>query len=641
MTWKPQNSGPVAKCVFALAMAGASITAWGQVPATPSNTMEQSPAPPSPPKPSKRQIAAANAAYIAGARLMDRHDLAGALTEFQKAATLDPTNQDYTLAADLIRENRVTELVQQAARARSTGDAKKAKSLLAEAAALDPQNNIVRQHLEGIHSLQHEFNPVIEPTRQQGPAIAGAISLVPNMAQLDFHVRGEAREVIRQVVSAYGIKPSFDDSVQQSNLRVDLEKVPYQQASQIVLQMAHTFAVPIDSQTILVAKDTPENRQRLEHQLQETIYVPALTPEQMSELKTVMTNVFDIKQASIQNSSGTLVVRAPEDTLSAVNLTLSDLLDGNAEVLLDVNLYSVDRSRTVGVGTQLPQQIGMYSVAGEAQSIVSSNQSLVNEAISEGLVPANASNIEIALALVASGLVQNTLVSSTVGLFGGGLTEMGLTATPNVSFELSLSSSDTRELDNLQLRVGDRQAGVFRSGTKYPIQTGSYSSGLSGTAAQLAGVTINGVSASSLLSQTSSVTIPQIQYQDLGLTLKATPTVQKSGRVALHLELKIDDLTGTTLNNMPIIGTRQFTSDITVNDGETTLLASSLTKQESSAIAGMPGLGELPGFQALTSQKTNTTDTNEIVLLITPHVVRHRSSAIAGPRIALNMPPLD
>jgi general secretion pathway protein D len=75
---------------------------------------------------------------------------------------------------------------------------------------------------------------------------------------------------------------------------------------------------------------------------------------------------------------------------------------------------------------------------------------------------------------------------------------------------------------------------------------------------------------------------------------------------------------------------------VTVADGETALLFSTLTRSESAAISGYPGLGELPGFQTATADTTKATDTSEIVLLITPHVVRRRSSNIAGPRISFN-----
>jgi general secretion pathway protein D len=106
----------------------------------------------------------------------------------------------------------------------------------------------------------------------------------------------------------------------------------------------------------------------------------------------------------------------------------------------------------------------------------------------------------------------------------------------------------------------------------------------------------------------------------------------------LKIDLKIEALTGGSLSNIPILNNQQFVSDVTVADGDTALMVSSLSKSESASISGLPGLGELPGFQSATADKTTMTDSSNLVLLITPHVTRRRSNLTAGPRIAINLP---
>ncbi len=595
-----------------------------------------------PPAPTKRETQEAEDAYLAGVRQLDRGNLAGAEKQFLKAAGIIPTKAEYIQAATLAHEHRVTELVQNAGRARMLGHPEKADSLLAEARQLDPQNSIVSQHTDAVEA-RSTFRPEIEAaaTDPQDPfvgqisRIAGPITLSPSASQQEFHLRADTQQVLRQVFSQYGIRAAFDDSVERQNLRLDLDAVTYAQASSIVLSMAHAFAIPLDSQTVLIAKDTSENRQKFERQLQETIYIPGFTSSQMKELGTVVQSVFDVRKASVLSDGGKIIVRAPEDTLTAINMTLADLVDGGAEVVLDINLYTVDRTQQRNVGVQLPQQLGVYNAESAANQIVTSNQSLVDQAIAQGLVPADANNITIALALISSGLVQSSLLANTIGFFGGGLTTSGVTTNTATTFNLALSSSDTRALNTIKLRLGDRETGTFRSGTRYPIITSTYTSGIPGNSASLAGVTVNGVSAQDLINQAStSVTIPQIQFEDLGLTLKATPTVQKSGKVSMQLDLKIEALAGGVINSIPILTNRQYVSMVTVKDGESALLASSLSRTELGAISGLPGLGELPGFQTATSNKVSELDTSELVLQITPHVVRHRSDNTAGPRIA-------
>jgi type II secretory pathway component GspD/PulD (secretin) len=587
---------------------------------------------------SKHQAQAADNAYLVGARLLTKEDLPGAEIQFNKAVKLNPANRDYALALALTHQRHVTQLVQQAGKARLLGQPEKAEALLAEAALLDPNNSSVIQHLPQAASASL-FHPEIEPWIHDAPRIAGPITLNPSTKKQDFHLHTDQQTVLRTVFTTYGIRTVFDDSVERKNMRFDLEDAAYQQAVPILLNMTNLFAVPLDANSVLVAKDTPENRERLERLLQETISIPGMTNQEMDELGNVVRNVFDVKQLTVEKSSGSLVLRAPADTLNYINLTLADLIDGGSEVTMELKLYMVDRTNQRNIGAQLPQQVGIYSVASEAQNLVSSNQSLVNQAIAQGLIPANASNITIALALIASGLVQSTLLSSTIGVFGGGITQTGVTTNQNPAFNLALTSSNTRALDDIQLRVSDRQAATFLVGERYPITTATYSNGLTGQqTAGLSNVSVNGVSASSLLnSASSSITIPQIQYEDLGLTLKATPFVQRSGAIKMHIELKIESLTGDSLDGIPVLNNQQFTSDITVDDGETAMMASSLNKSETNAINGLPGLGALPGFQSALSDTTGSTSSSSLILLVTPHVTRRRPNLSTGPRIAVNL----
>ena len=95
----------------------------------------------------------------------------------------------------------------------------------------------------------------------------------------------------------------------------------------------------------------------------------------------------------------------------------------------------------------------------------------------------------------------------------------------------------------------------------------------------------------------TSATIPQVTYEDLGVTLKATPIIRRSGRIKLTLDLKIESLAGGTSDGNPILNSRQFASDLTVQDGDSALMVSNVSEAETAAFTGIPGLSELPGFQ--------------------------------------------
>ncbi len=614
------------------------------------SAQQQEPAAPAAPKIKVSDRERAEQAYLSGARMLDRQDLAGAQAEFERATKLDPTHRDYGLAFALTREHRIGDLVERAARARMTNHPDQAETLLAEARLIDPTNERVLEHTAataaaaGTGTVPLQTASTAKTSFRLNPQVlyAAPIEIAPDPARHSLHLRGDARQAIEQAATTFGIHATLDDSVAAEPLpplRFDLDETTYAEAMPPLLKMAHLFGVAVEPKTLLVARDTQENRARLERQVEETIYVPGSTPEQLNELTNIVKNVFDVKQIVIGQSSGTLVVRAPRPTLSVLNETLKDLIDGAAEVLLEVKLISVDRARTVNTGTQTPTSAGAFSVAGEAQSIVSANQSLVSALISSGgYVPtgnAQTDTIYEALYLVLSGAVQDAKVSGLIATAGHGLSLTGIYLGSGATVNLSLNSSDTRALDDISVRVADRQTSTLRVGQRYPITTATYSSGVSSaTSAALSGVTVNGVSASSLLNQFlgsgANQTIPQIQYEDLGITLKTTPTVLRSGLIDMKIDMKIEALTGLSANNIPVLTSRVFQSDLTVADGTSAVMISELSRTESASISGLPGLADLPGFQQTAADKLRDVASSDLVLLVTPHLIRHRAGLYAS-----------
>jgi type II secretory pathway component GspD/PulD (secretin) len=622
------------------------------------------------PSAGKRQQREAEAAYLAGAKKLEHGDLDAAEREFVRALNLDPQNSSYAIAISVTREHRLTDLVQQATKARQDGDQARAETLLAQARAIDPKDPLVLEHVEPVtggnnmRAMQSaapepgdkragaaasspadravmiaNAEAAATPWRIEAPVLAGPIELEPSNEVKSFALRGASSDVLREVASAYGIAAIIDDSVLNRNVRFDLENVTYAQAMRVLLSMTHAFAVPVDSTTLLIADDDPAkvHRQQMERQLQETIEMPGAPNDRLNELANIVRTVFGVKQATVQTGLGTIVVRAPEDVLTPLNQVLAGLMDASSEITFEVKLYEVDNTRSTNIGAALPTQFSAFNVDAEAENIVSSNQSLVQQAIAQGLIPANASNLTIALDLIASGLVQSSLASSLIGTIGGGALRTGISGSTNTTFNLALNSSEVRTIDDIQMRVGDRQEATFREGTKYPIVSSSYSSGgvSPGVASALKGVNIPGVNIPGLLSQFaggSGATIPQVTYEDLGITLTATPAILRAGRINLKLNMKIEALAGGTVNGNPILANRQFTSDITLEEGESAMLVSSVSKTETAALTGMPGLSELPGFQAPT-QGTTEKDTSQLVVVVTPHVVRRASNQLFGPRV--------
>ena len=569
--------------------------------------------------------------FLQASKLFEKEQFEQALEDYQQAAALDPANSNYTLAAELARSHAVTALIQTAARDRIRGDALGERAALSRALELDPRNIQVTEHLHelGDDALRGQTSPLYaENSSATGPPI----DLAPQDTPHSFHLRVDKRQAIQQVFKAYGLEATVDDSVRPGVIRVDVDDATFAQAMRIVGLLTNSFYVPLDAHRALVARDTPENHTQFERQVVETIYLPGLTSTELTDVSTLAKNVFDVKQAAPDVSAGTLTLRAPERTLDAFNATIRDLIDGRNQVLLEVRLIQIAHTSDRNTGIQPPQTMTAFNVYAEEQSILNANQALVQQIISSGLA-APGDTLAILGILLASGQVSSSIFSNGIALFGGGLTQSALSPGP-ASVNFNLNSSDSRELELMQLRLQDGEAGTIKSGTRYPIQTSSFSS-LSGSVPSIPGLTGVGSSSalSSLLSSLSAVpNVPQVQYQDLGLTLKATPGVMRNDDVALNIDLKIDALAGSSINGNPILDNRAYSGVVTLKKGEGVVVVSQLSKSQSRAISGVPGLSEIPGLNNITDidrQKNYST----LLIIMTPHVIRGTQAAGHTPMI--------
>lgn len=607
---------------------------------------------------SARQAREADDAYLEGAKQLAHKDLAAAQRSFERAVQLNPGDRDYTLALLVTREDHVTELVHQAAQARLSGDIARADALLVQARALDPNNPVVAQHFQSglitapsasvqAHNLQLEaqaptFDPAKFPAQDIASTLAGPIEFDPTPGAKSFHLRGDVQTVVRSVYGAFGIQVTFDPSVTSgAQLKLDLDDVDFAGAARILTDMAHVFAVPVQPKAALVAQDTQEERDQLMPQVEETIYLPGVSSEEMSELANLARTVFDVRQVTASAPGGDMLLRGDEKTLQLVNTTFAEVLDGGSDVLFDIDLYEIDKTHINNIGATLPSSAGIFSIAAEAQQLVTANQTLINQAIAAGALKLTGTPLQNLITevgfLIASGTVSAAQYTNLLGIFGGGLTYAGLYLGSSSTFNLLLSSTDVRTLDAVQLRASSGQDAIFKAGSRYPIVTATYSSGVSSTlASSLSGLNINGTSVGSLLSQylgATSVNVPQFQYEDLGINLKLTPHVLHGSDVFLKLDMKIEALGGSSIDNIPILNNRALTSSITVPAGQTAMLATLVNTNEISSIDGLPGLSELPGFVG--TDKDIEHDSDELLITITPHIVRPAALRIASRRLAM------
>ena len=572
-------------------------------------------------QPSGSERRRASKLFMTGAKLYEQGKFDEALRDYLKAAELDPANPNYSMAVEIARSHAVAALVQAAAKARTQGDPAGSRTALIRAFQMDPHDPQLAQHL-GELGDNPQANDLQAQRERASSGLGEMETLLYEKGTHSFHLHASQRTVIQDVFKAYGVQVALDESIRGQSIRFDVDDANFLEATHALSMATKSFFEPIDAHRAVVALDTRDYRTQYTRNGVETVYLSGLTPTEMTDVGNLARNVFEVSQMAVDATAGTLTVRAPQSQLNAFNLTLQSLMDGRSQILLDVKLIQIAHNSTLNTGVTPPQQVTAFNVYAEEQSILNANQALVQQIISSGLA-APGDTLAILAILLASGQVSSSLLQNGVILFGGGLTLSGITPQPFTA-NLNLNSSDSRELDQFQMRLGDGEDGTLKSGTRYPIETSSFSS-LGGSSLNIPGLNTagNSTNLAGLLGNLGGATpnIPMIQYEDLGLTLKATPSIMRSGDVALKIDMKISALAGTSINGVPVLANRAWAGVVTVPQNQAVVVATEMDKTESRAISGTPGLSEIPGLNNVTNKDTQK-NYSTLLIVLTPHVVR-------------------
>ena len=525
-----------------------------------------------------------------------------------RAISSDPQNQDYLTARELARQQVINDHISSGEKFLLNGAPQLAAIDFREALALDPQNQLAADRL---HSTMSMLAPKSGYPWSFKYRDEPEIVLAPSDVKKEFHYRGDSRGLLDQIWKTYGITPILDSSINTASVRFDIDAVDFARAMTLVEQITRTFHVTLSPKQVIVLGDTVENRRQYERLSVRTFYLSETTaPQDINDLVAMLRTIFDLRNVSINASQRAIIVKAPSDSLELATRILDDLSNGKPEIMLDVHVYEVDRTFTRNLGFALPLQFTLFNLNTELGSLLqNSNQDLINQLIaSGGINQANVAGIAALLAGLAS--QSNSIIGQPIVLFGGGLTRSGLIVPPG-SLNLSLNESSIANLEHVSLRAEQGNAATFRIGTRFPILNASFAPLASSPA-------INQV----LQNQTFQAPFPSFNYEDLGLTLKATPQVHGTSDVTLQVEFQIRGLGTQSFNGVPVISNREYKGTVSVLNGQTAIMAGSISESEQRSLQGVPGLVHIPGIRELTSATQKTVDAGELLVTITPNIVR-------------------
>ena len=483
-------------------------------------------------------------------------------------------------------------------KAEKAGQVSRAYLLYSEAAALEPANHLywsrslalqTRAALESKVmpqvAAEADPNPDAEPEPEEAALQAvTALDLAEARKPLppaklnaepilkDFNLHTDAKTLFETVAHAYGLDCVFDgDYKATQQIHFQMDQADYREALHGLEAVTGSFLVPISDRLFMVVKDTAQKRKEQEPYAAVIVRLPEPTTQQdLTAMVTAVQQACGIQKVAWDSHANIVLMRDSVSKVQAAQQLFQDLLYPRAQVLLEMDFLEVTNSKELNYGLPLPSSFPLSSFSTFMQN-----------------VPQLAQNI--------SGMLR----------FGAGPALIGI-GVANLQLVASLTRSDSRTLLHASARSLDGQPATIKVGQKYPILTGAFvgTAGVSNTSGAIGSATYQPP--------------PSFTFEDLGLSLKATPHVHGTDEVTLTIEAEFKVLSGTSTNSIPIISNRSVKSDVSLKMGEWAVIAGLIDDEDARTIAGIAGLAGIPLIGPLTSNTTHNTSADHVLILLRP-----------------------
>src|SRR5215831_12258140 len=514
---------------------------------------------------------------------------------YKQAYDLKPKELRYRAAFEHARFEAASVIVHRGQKLREDGKLDDAVAAFQKALEIDPSLFIAKQELNRtIKMINDQRNPSPQAAgppmglekkihEASGPVELAPISNIP----ITVKMTTKSDEVYRTVGQLAGINVLLDPDYTPRPIKVELNGVTLEEALQITALESKTFWRPVTSNTIFVAADNPAKRKELEQSVLKTFYLTNLSqPTELQDVVNAIRAVLDVQRVQQLLSQNALVVRGTPDQIALAEKLVEDIDKARPEVIIDIAIMQVskDRSRTLGINPPTSATIQLQNNITSSTTTTGTTSSGNSATITSGT-----SN---------TGINLNTL---------GNLTAENFQVTiPAANLSAVMGASDTKLIQNPQVRALDGQKASLKIGDRVPVATGSFQPG------------IGGVGINPLVNT-------QFQYLDVGVNIDITPRVHANGEVTLKMTMDVSAVTGQSNIggiSQPIIGQRKIEHEIRLKDGEANLLGGIMEDQQTKQLSGIPGLAQVPILKYLFGQTTQDHSENEIVFAIVPHIIR-------------------
>jgi len=531
-------------------------------------------------------LAALVAAGCATGRAFARGESAGQAGDWESAVGFyrqalqdDPDRPDYKIALERAMVAAAAMFTERGRQLEEAGQPDEALRAYRKAQEFEPSNRTLAAKAAEIERMLRDRieaatpRPEIEKMRQQARRNVEPVLSPTNPEPLIVNlINTSLREILSFIGNYSGINVTFDRDFQDRSITLKLEGVSLEQALQQIMISNQLFYKVINERTIIVAADSTQKRGQYEDQVIRTFFI---SNADATELQTLLNSLLRVAGMAIQpqivpnKTANTITIRATAPVVQIAERIIEANDKPRAEVSVDVQILEVSRERAKRYGLDLGSYSAALNFSPEA-------------APGETAKPFN-------LNTISQGV-------STADFY---------LSVPSAVIRFLESDSQTKVLAKPNLRGTEGQKLSLNLGEDVPVPSTTFTPLATG-----------GAAANPLTSY---------GYRTIGIIVDMTPRVTYDGDIILEISVE-NSARGQDTNiagqNLPSFFSRKVQTKLRLRDGESNLLAGLLREDERRSLTGFPGIMRLPIVKQLFSNNDNTIKQTDIVMLLTPRIVR-------------------
>lgn len=520
----------------------------------------------------------ANKAFEAG-RFED------AVRAYQDILSADPENVKARIGYKR-SATRAAELhLEQAREAERRKDGGRVYQEVRRALVLDPGNALATEWLTNLELAAQEQKRTEESLDAQREQVESQQPLMLNPRSLEgmdlnFSRRTSLRDILANLGRASGVNIILHNSFQDANISADLRGLSFQRILDTLMLQSQLFYKVLDTNTIMVFKDTPTNRTEHENKLLKTFFLSNASPD---DLRSIFTSLMPQMKVFVDKRLNAIIVNAKPTELSVATRIVNQLDKAQAEVMIYLELLEVTENSMEQVG--LLPVLGVSDGLGGGSGIYRLGATVDNT----GGVNQNKGGIKISR-------------NDVRFLF------------PNLALDALKSSGDARLVASPNVRVLTGKTGEVDIGEK--ISTTQSSIGFANNTSSSTSTTTSSAYSAYGATQT------QYSYENAGVKIKITPRVHFNEDITLEIDSEITTLKSGSTPGRPDFGTRKIKTHARLQNGETAAFGGLLKDEEQKSLQGIWGVSDLPFIGKLLGNNYKKRAKTDVILTVRAVLVR-------------------